>query len=374
MISYVNTGETDSGPHITQLKTILTREFNKFFRNKKWLKDKDNNFSGDDIQEGLLVAFNITAPGVAYDAQTKSRIVKIDMTPFTAAVVDNLNYWFNNNEKEIKLIFDKVAGARKAREAAKKARDAARGRDKKSNKQILLNMPTKLVDANNKDRSKCELLIVEGDSAANGLADARDPDINAVFPIRGKIIACYKNSIDKIFANQEVNNLIKAIGLDLDPKTGKLIYDVKKLRYGKILMCADGDPDGEAIKNLLLEFFWWLCPELIIHGHVYSTLPPLFRITTNKNQYIFLKDKAALDEYKTQHVGEKYLVNRNKGLGEQDPSELHDCLINPDTRNIRQVVVSDTTAANNLMECLMGKDVPPRREYLLAHSEEAQIN
>ena len=119
MISYVNTGETDAGPHITQIKTILTREFNKFFKEKKWLKDKDTNFSGDDIQEGLLIAFNITAPGVSYDAQTKSRIVKLDMTPFTSAIVENLQYWFNNNEKEIKLIFDKAASARKDREAAK---------------------------------------------------------------------------------------------------------------------------------------------------------------------------------------------------------------------------------------------------------------
>lgn len=160
MISYVNTGETDAGPHITQIKTILTREFNKFFKEKKWLKDKDTNFSGDDIQEGLLIAFNITAPGVSYDAQTKSRIVKLDMTPFTSAIVENLQYWFNNNEKEIKLIFDKAASARKAREAAKKAREAARNGNKKKKK--ALQFDSKLADCNSKNREKCEIYITEG--------------------------------------------------------------------------------------------------------------------------------------------------------------------------------------------------------------------
>jgi len=371
IVPYVNTGLTDSGPHITQIKTILTREFNKFFREKKWLKDKDENLTGDDIQEGLYIVFNITTSGVSYDAQVKSRVTKIDMTPFSQALVENLQIWLNQNEKEIKAIADKSINARKAREAAKKARDAARGQGKKTKKQTLLNMPSKLVDANSKNRLECELLIVEGDSAASGLVEARNPEIHAIFPIRGKIIAAYKNTIEKIFANQEVNNLVKALGLELDTKTGKLIYDKTKLRYGKILLCADGDPDGQAIKNLLLEMFWWLCPELILYGHIYTTMPPLFRITTKKNEYIFLKDGAALDEYKMQHQGEKYLINRNKGLGEQDSTELMDCLINPETRNVMQITVNDMEKASWLIECLMGPSVPPRREYLLKHSEEA---
>lgn len=313
MISYVNTGETDSGPHITQIKTILTREFNKFFKEKKWLKDKDENLSGDDLQEGMFIAFNLTAPGVSYDAQTKSRIVKIDMTPFTTAIAENLQHWFAGNEKEIKMIFDKAVGARKAREAAKKAREVARGVNKKDKKKQLLNLPSKLVDCWCKDRLKCELFVAEGDSAASGLVEGRDAKIHAVFPIRGKIISAYKNKPEKIFANAEVINLIKAIGLDLDSKTQKLIYDRTKLRYGKILLAADADPDGASIRNLLIEMFWWLCPELILNGHIYTTMPPLFRITTNKNKYIYLKDANALDEYKKSHQGEKYQINRNKG-------------------------------------------------------------
>jgi DNA gyrase/topoisomerase IV subunit B len=241
MISYVNTGETDAGPHITQIKAILTREFNKFFREKKWLKEKDENLDGNSLQEGMVIAFNITTAGVSYDAQTKSRIVKLDMTPFTSKIVEELGYWMSANEKDMKLIADKAINARKARDAAKKARDAARNTAPKNKKKAMLNLPSKLVDCWGKDRTKCELLIAEGDSAASGLVEGRDSEIHAVFPIRGKIIAAYKNASEKIFANQEVNNLIKALGLDIDVKTQKLIYDPKKLRYGKILLAADAN-------------------------------------------------------------------------------------------------------------------------------------
>ena len=370
MISYVNTGDTDAGPHITQIKTILTREFNKFFKEKKWLKEKDENLSGDDIQEGMFIAFNLTAPGVSYDAQTKSRIVKIDMSPFTTSIVNNLYDWFNKNEKDIKVIFEKAAAARKARDAAKKARDAAR-KVGKNKKQKLLNLPTKLVDCWGKDRLNCELMIAEGDSAASGLIECRNSEINAIFPIRGKIIAAYKNSSEKIFANQEVINLIKAIGLDLDTKTNKLIYDVKKLRYGKILLCADADPDGASIRNLLIEMFWWLCPELILNGHIYTTMPPLFRITTKKNEYIYLKDENELNEYKDKHKNEKFLINRNKGLGEQDSEELADALVNPNTRNIAKIIVNNENEAKQMIEILLGTSVPPRRRFLLQHEGEA---
>ena len=370
MISYVNTGSTDAGPHITQIKTILTREFNKFFKEKKWLKDKGENLSGDDIQEGMFIAFNLTAPGVSYDAQTKSRIVKIDMSPFTTSIVNALHDWFNKNEKDIKIIFEKAAAARKARDAAKKARDAAR-KVGKNKKQKLLNLPTKLVDCWGKNRLDCELMIAEGDSAASGLIECRNSEINAIFPIRGKIIAAYKNSSEKIFTNQEVINLIKAIGLDLDTKTNKLIYDVKKLRYGKILLCADADPDGASIRNLLIEMFWWLCPELILNGHIYTTMPPLFRITTKKNQYIYLKDENELNEYKNKHKNEKFLINRNKGLGEQDSEELADALVHPDTRNIAKIIVNNENEAKQMIEMLLGTSVPPRRRFLLQHEGEA---
>ena len=311
IVPYVNTGLTDSGPHITLIKTILTRELNKFFREKKWLKDKEENLSGEDCQEGLYLVFNLTTSGVSYDAQTKSRIVKLDMSPFTPWITEGIRQWLELNEKSIKIIADKALNARRAREAARKAREAVR--QPKEKKKQFLNLPSKLVDCWSKDRSKCELFVVEGDSAAGGLVEARDAEHIAIFPVRGKIISSYKNSSEKIFANQEVVNLIKAIGLELDAKTNKLIYDEKKLRYGKIFLAADADPDGASIRNLLIEMFWWLCPELIENGHLYTTMPPLFRITTKKNQYIFIKDAIELEKYKELHKGETFLINRNKG-------------------------------------------------------------
>ena len=371
LVPYVNTGLTEKGPHITQIKTVLTREFNKFFREKKWLKEKDENLTGDDIQEGMYIVFNITAPNIAYDAQVKSTVTKIDMAPFNQALVDNLQHWFKNNEKEIRVIADKAINARKAREAAKRARDNARGTKKEKNK--ILNLPTKLVDSWSKDREKCELLISEGDSAAAGLIGARDGEFQAIFPIRGKIINLYKNSDERVFSNQEVVNIIKALGLELDKKTNKMIYDKDKLRYGKIIMCCDADPDGQAIKNLLLTYFWSLCPELIINGHLYAAIPPLFRITTRKNEYIYLKDGEELEKYKKEHAGEKFAINRNKGLGEQDAEELSECLLDEKTRNVVQITVENVKNADILFEIFMGTSVPPRREYILKYSEEAEI-
>lgn len=372
IIPYVNIGLTDTGPHITQLKTAITREFNKFFKEKKWLKEKEENLSGSDIQEGMLVVFNYTAPNVGYDSQVKSRVVKVDTSLITEVINDDFRAWLVTNEKEIKDIFDKAYRARKAREAARKAREAVR--DKGSKKKKLLDLPTKLVDANSKNRQECELYICEGDSAAGGLIEVRDSETVAVFPIRGKMINLYKNSIEKVLANQEVNNLKKALGLDIDIKTGKLKYDISKLRYGKILTACDADPDGQAIKNLILTCLWTICPELILNGHVYITIPPLYRITKGKDNYIYLKDDTELEEYKKTHQNEKYVINRNKGLGEQDSSELEPCLLNKETRNVAQIIVPNYEEAEELFEILMGKNVPPRREWLLDHSEEAGDN
>ena len=373
LVPYVNTGLTETGPHITQIKTLITRTFNKFMRDKKFLKEKDENLTGDDIQEGMYLVFNLTAPNVSYDAQVKSRITKLDMKPFTEPFTEALEYWLAANEKDVKAIAEKALNARKAREAAKKAREKVRDADTKT-KNKFINLPTKLVDAWSKKRSECELYITEGDSAANGLVASRNGETQAIFPVRGKIISARKQAIEKIYANQEVSNIVKALGLDINKNTGKLIYNIDKLRYGKIIFAADGDPDGQSIKNLLITCFWWLCPDLFMNGHIYVAVPPLFRITTKKNEYIYLKDAAALEEYKGKHAGEKFQINRAKGLGEQDPEELEYCLLDPNTRNIQQLEVDDFNETDDLLEILMGTSVPPRREYLLKYGEEANID
>lgn len=374
MISYVNTGETDAGPHITQIKTILTREFNKFFKEKKWLKSTDNNFSGDDIQEGLLVAFNITAPGISYDAQTKSRIVKIDMTPFTAAIVDNLQYWFAANEKDIKMIFDKANGARKAREAAKKARDAARDSEKKK-KEKVVKFDTKLADCKGKPRSECEIYITEGDSASGNLKTARDNSFQAVMPVRGKIINTQKATLAQIQKNAEIMTMIDAFGLRIDPKSMKVTYNKEDLRYGKIIIASDADVDGAHIKNLFYTFIWNFCPQLIEDGYVYALIAPLYRIIFSNGDSIYLKNDAELDKWRAEYKGaKKYEVKRMKGLGEMDPDETEATLINPEHRTIVQITVEDSNATSVLFEQLMGQGVQCRKAFIKEHSHEATYN
>lgn len=374
MISYVNTGETDAGPHITQIKTILTREFNKFFKEKKWLKSTDANFSGDDIQEGLLVAFNITAPGISYDAQTKSRIVKIDMSPFSAAIVDNLQYWLAANEKDIKMIFDKANGARKAREAAKKARDAARETEKKK-KEKVVKFDTKLADCKGKPRSECEIYITEGDSASGNLKTARDNSFQAVMPVRGKIINTQKATLAQIQKNAEIMTMIDAFGLRIDPKSMKVTYDKEDLRYGKIIIASDADVDGAHIKNLFYTFIWNFCPQLIEDGYVYALIAPLYRIIFSNGDSIYLKNDAELDKWRAEYKGnKKYEVKRMKGLGEMDPDETEATLINPEHRTIVQITVDDIQATNILFEQLMGTGVSARKNYIKEHSKEATYN
>jgi DNA gyrase/topoisomerase IV subunit B len=372
IVPYVNTGLTESGPHITQLKTALTREFNKLFREKKWLKDKDENLSGDDIQEGMYIVFNITAPSVSYDAQVKSRVTKIDTKPFIQAFTENLQVWFAANEKEVKEIAEKAINARKARDAAKKARDAIRDNQKKK-KEKVLKFDSKLADCYSKDRMKCEIYVTEGDSASGNLKMARNNEYQAVMPVRGKILNTQKASLAQIQKNAEIMTMIDAFGLYIDPKTMKVTYDKSSLRYGKIIIMSDADVDGAHIKNLFYTFIWNFCPELIIDGYVYAGVPPLYKITIGK-EYKYIKNDEELEIFRAKNQGKKYLVNRMKGLGEMSVEETEETLIDPDKRIIKQITVEDMTATNILFEQLMGTGVVARKKYIKEHSKEAIYN
>ena len=308
MISYVNTGETDAGPHITQIKAILTREFNKFFKEKKWLKEKDTNFSGDDIQEGLLIAFNITAPGVSYDAQTKTRVVKLDMTPFTNAIVENLKYWFANNEKDIKVIFDKAAGARKAREAAKKAREAARNSGKKkTGLKAKMELSDKFIDCISKNPEERNLLLVEGLSAGGSTLEARNVNTDSIYMLRGKVLSVLKTTVDKVLSNQEYSDIIKVIGAGF----GNDKFDVNKMNFNKIVITSDQDSDGFAIELLLITFFYTYMRPLVEAGKLYRAVTPLYIVTTKKQKY-YCYSEEELTNWKKTHT-ETYELAHCKG-------------------------------------------------------------
>lgn len=366
IIPYVNYGLTEGGAHIYTLNFLLAQQFNKYAHANNMFKKKDDKFSSTELSEGMTVVFNIKSTNVKYDSQTKTRIVDFDRTLMTDVIKNEFSAWLDNNPKDVKLILDRALTARKAKEAAQNAKDKIRNATNKGKKFITL--PTKLIDAYSKNREECELYICEGDSALNGLVGKRDGKTQALFPIRGKILSCRKATPDKVYSNQEISNIVKALGLDIDKASGKLIYEKKKLRYNKIIIASDADDDGLNIRMLLITMFWWLCPKLIEEGHICIAIPPLFKITNKDNKYIFLKDQQELNKYSKAHK-DKFTINRLKGLGEMDPSELAYCILNKDTRNIIELSVNNSKETDNLLEVFMGPKVEPRREYLLKMTE-----
>ena len=367
MISYVNTGETDAGPHITQIKTILTREFNKFFKEKKWLKEKDTNFSGDDIQEGLLIAFNITAPGVSYDAQTKTRVVKLDMTPFTNAIVENLKYWFANNEKDIKVIFDKAAGARKAREAAKKAREAARNSGKKkTGLKAKMELSDKFIDCISKNPEERNLLLVEGLSAGGSTLEARNVNTDSIYMLRGKVLSVLKTTVDKVLSNQEYSDIIKVIGAGF----GNDKFDVNKMNFNKIVITSDQDSDGFAIELLLITFFYTYMRPLVEAGKLYRAVTPLYIVTTKKQKY-YCYSEEELTNWKKTHT-ETYELAHCKGLGEISAATLKEICF--EHQRYKRITVSDARKTEQLLEVLEGKSVGPRKQYIYDNAESLGFN
>ena len=363
--AYVNYGLTESGIHISAVRAGLTRQINRYAYEAGLLKKNADPLTQQELNEGLVLIFNVQCDNVKYDSQVKSKVVDLDKTLINQVINNDFVDWLNNNPKDVKTIVDKALTARKAREAANKAKDNIRNTSLKGKK--FISLPTKLVDAYSKKREETELFIVEGNSAMNGLVAKRDGKTQAIFPIRGKILNCLKASPDKIYANQEIANIVKALGLDIDKNTGKLNYDAKKLRYGHIFVASDADEDGAQIKLLLINMFWWLCPELITKGHLWAVVPPLFRITTKKNEYIYLKDKSALQQYNKKHKNEAYTVGRLKGLGEMSADESKYCLLDPTTRNVQQIIVDNIEQTNTLFDIFMGTAVEPRRDYLLTH-------
>lgn len=367
LVPYVNTGLTESGPHITQIKTIITREMNKFFREKGWLKEKDDNLSGEDCQEGLYVVFNITAPGVSYDAQTKSRIVKIDMKPFTQAIAEELQYWMAANEKDIKQIADKALNARKAREAARKAREAARGTKakKETGLKAKMQLSDKFIDCINKNPKDRNLLLVEGLSAGASAVEARNPKTDCIYMLRGKIISPLKTAVEKILSNQEMSDIIKILGGGFGDN-----FDVSKISVDKVVITADADSDGADIELMLITFFYTYMRPLVEAGKLYRAVTPLYIIRQKGKEYYCYSDDE-LEEWRKNNTG-SYDLLRAKGLGELNPEDLQKvCFKN---ERFKRITISDAKETTKLLEILMGSAVEPRKQYIYDNAETLGFN
>lgn len=373
-VVYVNCGLTQAGPHITGIKSCITRILNKWAKEQGLLKEKDKNLEGSALQEGLVFVCNITAENVAYDAQVKTTITKIDTSFITSSLGKQLEIWLDNNPADGKIIIERALVARKATEAAKKAREAVKAKASAvpTKPKKTIDLPSKLADCFSSSRKECELYVVEGDSAGGNLKQVRNNEFQAVFPLRGKMLNTQKATIDKILKNAEIVNLIKAFGLSISTDGKKVVYNKNNIRYGKIIIMSDADVDGAHIKNLFYTFIWNFAPDLIIDGFIYAGVPPLYRLKSNK-EVIYLKDDNALEEFKKTGKLSSYQLSRNKGLGEMSPEETEEALVNPETRIIEQIKVDDLGAADSLFDTLMGSSAEKRKKYIEENSERAEV-
>ena len=376
IVSYVNYGKVESGIHLTTLRANLTRALNKYANDNKLYKKDETNLTGAELNEGLIIVFNLKAKSVKYDSQTKVRVTDIDKALILEAINVNFVEWMNENPKDVKTIIEKALLARRARNAAKKAREAARSKAEKKSK--ALKFDSKLADASEKiDRMKCEIYVTEGDSASGMLKDARNKRYQAVMPIRGKMLNTQDAAIDKIIKNAEISTIMDAF---FGPNgwrvvNNKIEYDIDKLRYGKIIIMSDADVDGAHIKNLFYTFIWNVCPELLMQGHIYAGRAPLYKITEkNGKSYTYLRDDAELEKYRATHTSEKYDVGRMKGLGEMGIEETEECLTDPDRRVIDKITVRDAEAANKAFIQMMGASADYRKQFLKAYGKEAMYN
>ena len=362
---YVNYGETDSGVHITAFKSAMTRNINKFARDKKLLKSKEDNLKGDELAAGLVVVFNLKANGVSYDAQSKTRIVDIDKTLINEVMNDDFVQWLEYNEKDAKIIIEKALLARKAKEAAKKARDKVREGKKDKGLKGKMSLSDKFIDCKSKDPAKRNLLLVEGLSAGSSAIEARNVETDCIYMLRGKIISPLKTSIDKILANQEMSDIIKVIGAGFNDS-----FDVSKSQFDKIVITSDSDSDGDAICLLLITFFYTYMKDLVLQGKLYRAVTPLYIVKT-KNEDLYFYTDNEYNEWRQSHGGNDPVI-RAKGLGELSADQLHEVCF--ENQRFKRITVSDAEATANLLEILEGKKAEPRKQYIYDNADRLGFN
>ena len=364
---YTNSIPNSGGTHLTGFRTALTQTINEYAKEKKFLKDKDANITGEELKEGLSLVLSFIMPDPVFSGQTKDVLSSSEArTAVQRLVSKELKVWFDSNPKDAKSIIDKALLARAAREKAKKAKETVRKQDTK--RRAVL--PGTLADASSKSRYNCELFIVEGKSAAGSTKEARDRNTQAVFQLRGKMLNVLKTDLHKALQNKEISGLVDAFGLEV--KNNKIIVDEAKLRYGKIIITADADVDGSHIRVLFLTFIWKFCPELLEKGYIYAAVPPLYKATMGtKIQY--LKDDAALDEFRKK-TSRSFDLGRMKGLGEMDPEEMAETVMSKESRTLKQISMEDAEEVAKTFMSLMGESVTPRKKFIEDNAHKANID
>ena len=359
--SFTNTINTvDGGTHMTGLRMALTRVINDYARKTSLLKDADPNFTGDDTREGMTAIVAIKHPDPQFESQTKVKLMNTEVQTYVQQVVgEAFSAFLQENPSAAKAIVSKCLTSARARDAARKARDLV---IRKSALESLT-LPGKLADCSDRDSNKTELYIVEGDSAGGSAKQGRDRHFQAILPLRGKILNTERARLDKILSNNEVKALISALGTSVGDN-----FDISGLRYGRVILMTDADVDGSHIRTLLLTFFFRYMQPLIDDGHLFIAQPPLYRIAY-KNQVRYAYTEADKERIlKEMGAGEKASLQRYKGLGEMNPSQLWETTMNPETRTLLQVSVEDAAAADRTFDMLMGEAVPPRTRFIQTHA------
>ena len=360
VLAFANNIHTmEGGSHLTGFRTALTSALNRYARKASLLKDQDPNLSGDDVREGLCAVISVKLLEPQFEGQTKTKLGNAEVQGQVSAVVSEaLLQYLDENPQEGRRIIEKSLTAARAREAARKARDLVQ------RKSLLESstLPGKLADCSERDPERCELFIVEGDSAGGTAKGARDRRTQAILPLRGKILNVEKARLDRVLTSEEIRNLITALGTGVGDR-----FEYSKLRYHRIITMTDADVDGSHIRTLLLTFFYRYFPDLIEQGHIYMSQPPLFKVSKGKTiKWVY---SEAERDREAKALGRNVEVNRFKGLGEMSTDQLWETTMNPETRTLLQVQIEDAAAVNDVFERLMGSEVEPRKKFIQAHAK-----
>lgn len=355
-----NINTEDGGYHVTGFKTALTKALNNWGKNNNMLKGSEASLTGNDVREGLTVVINVKLPDPQFEGQTKAKLGNSDMKNVVESVVyDHLGYYFDTNPEVAKTILEKALQAVRSRKALKKARELV----KRKNALSSHSLPGKLADCSNRKPEKSEVFLVEGDSAGGSAKQGRNREFQAILPLKGKILNVEKSSLDKVLSNAEISTIIQALGCGIDEE-----FDISKLRYHKIIIMTDADVDGAHICTLLLTLFFRHMRELIDNKYVYIAQPPLYRVSYGKSEKYLYSDEQ-LREHLKKLKHDKYTIQRYKGLGEMNPSQLWETTMNPETRQLQLVEIEDEREADEIFDKLMGNNAELRKEFIFEHAE-----